>query len=72
MAKADSKKVNNQFGEMVVSTGKDLSALYSEAVVLSYRTTGRFAPSFDAKDLVAWVKENHPGLFDEKGHRIKS
>ena len=72
MAKADSKKVNDNFGEAVISSGKDLTALYSEAVMLSYRTTGRFAPSFDSKDLVAWVRENHPDLFDEKGKRIKS
>jgi hypothetical protein len=71
MAKADSKKVNQAFGDALIATGKDLNGLYTEAVLLSYRTTGRLAPTFDAKDLVAWVKENHPEKFDAKGRRIK-
>ena len=71
MAKANSKKVNIAFGEAIVATGKDLQSLYSEAVRLSYRTTGRLAPPFNSNDLVAWVRENYPDDFDEKGHRVK-
>ena len=70
MAKADASKVHPRFGEIIVETGKDLGSLYSEAVRLSYHTTGRFAPGFDAKDLVAWVRLNYPNLFDDKGNRI--
>jgi len=70
MAKADANKVHPLFGKMIVETGKDLNSLYSEAVKLSYRTTGQFAPGFDAKDLVAWVKLNCPDVFDDKGKRI--
>lgn len=71
MAKPNSNKVPSQFGEALIKTGKDLNALYSKAIILSYNSTGWFAPGFDAKDLVAWVRENHPDLYDEKGKRIK-
>ena len=71
MAKADASKVPYNFGENVVNSGKDLSALYSEAVVQSFRTRGTMVLPFDAKDLVAWVKQYHPELFDAKGKRIK-
>jgi hypothetical protein len=70
MAKANPSKVPYNFGETLIATKKDLGSLYSEAVRLSYQTSGRFAPSFDAKDLVAWIRLNHPDLYDEKGHRI--
>jgi len=70
MAKADANKVHPMFGEELIKTGKDLNSLYSEAVMLSYKITGRFAPGFDAKDLVAWIKLNYPDMFDKKGKRI--
>ena len=70
MAKANPDKVPYGWGETLIATNKDLNCLYSEAVQLSYRSTGRLAPSFDAKDLVAWVRLNYPNLYDEKGHRI--
>lgn len=71
MAKPNPDRVPASFGEYVVSTGKDMGALYSESVVHMFKSTGRLAPPFDAKDLIAWVKLNHPDLYDEKGKRIK-
>lgn len=69
MAKADANKVNPYIAEKAISSGKDLQALYSECVMVSWHTTGKMACGFDAKDLVAYVKEKHPLMFDEKGKR---
>jgi len=71
MAKPDSLKVIPQIVEYAISTGKDMNALYSECVRYSYRLTGRLACGFDAKDMVAYIKENYPDMFDGKGKRIK-
>lgn len=68
--KGDLKKVNSIIAENAIKSGKDLQGLYSECIMISYRTTGRFACGFDAKDLVAWIRENYPDLFDKNGRRI--
>lgn len=65
-----SSKVNSMMAEEAIKSGKDLQSLYSECIMISYRSTGRLNCGFDAKDLVAWVREKYPNLFDEKGHRI--
>jgi hypothetical protein len=72
MAKGNSSKVIPAIAEKAIESGKSLQALYSECVMVSYRATGRLSCGFDAKDLVAWIRENHPDLFDEKGRRIQS
>jgi hypothetical protein len=72
MAKADWTKVNTVLANMAIKSGKDKSALYSECVVWSFRSTGRMGPGFDNKDLIAWVNKFYPELFDTKGKRIKN
>lgn len=70
MAKGNPNKVAYNFGEMILRTGKDMNSLYSEAVQLSWKLTGKLSPGFDAKDLMAWVRKYFPNLYNEKGNRI--
>lgn len=63
------EKVNWNIGAYAAEHCKDLGSAYSEAVRITFRSTGRFAPGFDAKDLVAWIRINYPDTFDKKGKR---
>ncbi|MBE3142544.1 MAG: hypothetical protein IMZ61_01265 [Planctomycetes bacterium] len=67
--KPDSNKVSIDIGMYAAHHCKDLGCAYSEAVRYSYKSTGRLAPGFDAKDLIAWIRRVYPDVFDEKGKR---
>lgn len=36
----------------------DLAKVYSEYIMLYYKSTGRLAPGCDAKDVIKYIKEN--------------
>jgi hypothetical protein len=69
MAKADAKKVNDNFARVAIERAKSLGSVYSECVKFSYQSTGRLSCGFDAKDIIEWIKINMPNAFDEKGNK---
>lgn len=71
--KTHPEKVHPALAKLAIDSGKDLSALYSQCVAISWRTTGRLAPGFDNADLIAYIRANEKlsALFDEKGRRIQ-
>lgn len=71
MTKANWTKVNSYLANMAVESGVDKNALYSQCVMLSFRSIGRLGPGFDNKDLIAWVDKFYPDCFDAKGKNTK-
>jgi hypothetical protein len=70
MAKANADKVPYGFAEEVVKQSKDKGSVYSNCVLLYYRSTGRLSCGFDAKDIMAWIDKYMPEAFDAKGKKM--
>ncbi len=51
--KAHPELVITELVEKAISTGKDRTALFSEYIVLHYRSTGKLAPGCNAHDFYA-------------------
>lgn len=67
MAKADPTKVIVPFARQAITLAAQANAAYTQYIKIHYRHTGRLAPGCDAKDLVAWYKQNMPAQWLAKG-----
>lgn len=66
-------KTDNVFPALVdaaIEKADSLQSVYSQCVKLWFRQTGRFDVGFNNKQMVTWIRENRPGIFDEKGKRL--
>jgi len=68
--KGNANKVNGEMARMAIERAQSKQSVYSQCIVLAFRTTGRMAPSFDNVDLQAWIEQNCAGMFDDKGRKI--
>ena len=64
-----SSKVNELIAIPAIEKAKDRGSVYSQCVILSFRSMGKLDCGFNNSDLQVWIKENRPGLFDEKGNK---
>ena len=64
-----SSKVNESIAIPAIEKAKDRGSVYSQCVILSFHTTGKLDCGFNNSDLQAWIAENRPGLFNEKGNK---
>ena len=67
MPKADPSKVHPAMAEEAMRQASERQGVYTEYIRLFYQSTGRLGPNCDAKDLMAWMNENHPGYWDKRG-----
>jgi hypothetical protein len=54
--KTDVCRVIPEIAILAVRKSKSKSEIYSNYIVLHYRSTGNIAPGCDNKDLIAWCK----------------
>ena len=69
MEKPNPNKVIPVLAEQAIASAKSLQVCYSNYVIEHYRATGNLASGCDSKDLIEWINQNHPDLFDQKGKR---
>ncbi len=61
--KANPDRVNPGLVREAIKKAKDRQSVYSQCVVLSFKTTGRLNCGFDNRDLQAWIDQNMPDYF---------
>jgi hypothetical protein len=47
----------------------DLTCVYSSCIKLWFAQTGKLDVGFNNKEMVKWIRNNRPDLFDEKGKK---
>jgi len=67
--KGNANKVNGEIARLAVERAQSKQSVYSQCIVLAFKTTGRMAPGFDNVDLQAWIDQNCAGVFDAKGRK---
>lgn len=63
-------RVTPQLVDIAISRSTDIHQVYGQCVKAWYQSTGKLDVGFNARDMVDWIKINHPNLFDEKGKKI--
>jgi len=63
--KPNPDKVDSALARSAVENSKDRGSVYSQCVLLSFRTSGKLDCGFDNKDLQAWIDKNMPDYFDK-------
>jgi hypothetical protein len=69
MTKPNINKVVVILAEQAIASAKSLQVCYSNYVMAHYHATGKLASGCDSKDLIEWIRINHPNMFNEKGVR---
>lgn len=68
-------KTDNVFPALVdaaIERVDSLQAVYSQCVKLWFYQTGKLDVGFSNPKMVAWIRQNRPGIFDEKGRKIEA
>jgi len=56
--------------DLAIERVDDMQSVYSQCIKLWFAQTHKLDVGFNNKDMVKWIKENRPGIFDEKGKKI--
>ena len=59
MTKAHPERVIPALAQKALEETDQRAALYTHYIILHYRATGNLAPGCDARDLYAWLEEEH-------------
>ncbi len=60
MKKAHSEKVNPQLARIALMSASQRTHLWTEYILVHFRTTGDLAPGCDYRDLSAWCEQHMP------------
>lgn len=65
------KPIIPEVAHEAVRVSDSRQAVYSRYISILFHHSGKMTPGFNNKDLQKWIDENYPGLFDEKGKKVK-
>ena len=63
--KVNTERVNPQLARAAIAKATQRAAVYSDYIILHFRSTGNLAPGCDARDLIAWYEQNMPDELDK-------
>ena len=69
--KTDTSRVYPVLVDLAIERVDDIHSVYSQCVKLWFAQRGKFDVGFNNKDMVKWIRENRPGIFDEKGEKVQ-
>ncbi len=58
MPKSHPERVHPEIARQALSVATQRTHVFTEYILLHFRSTGKLAPGCDARDLLAWLEQN--------------
>jgi len=71
MMKTNTSRVYPALVDLAIERVDDIHSVYSQCIKLWFAQKRTLDVGFNNKEMVTWIFENRPGIFDEKGKKVQ-